>query len=467
LARYRFRKADVLLYLLTVAVANLALGYGLGMYLRRKRSKAAAAPLPAMSAGEEAAAVAATVQTAPLLPLDPSGTASLPGSPPLQAAAVATIASGRKPAQVAQELSAQWQQALREAAEGASFLEASIQIMRLEVGRYRERLVNVDGLLRKCLRNPKLEPLIVCVGELQEANDGWLRTQAEGIAALQAGGSQFSDMAAQGGGLAEILHEQTAQIEATCSDLERLDLRSDVGEASGRIIAEVCKLLDIAHRLRDRMLESMVNVLHQEQRLLALDPNRLVDAAAGVHNRLGLERMLAGWWDADPVRSRQASFALVDIDRLGRINEEHGPVVGDSAISHIGRRIGENLRRNRGFDVAGRLAGQTFAMFLADTAPQDVVLVVERIRQGVMANQFLFEGQDVELSVTCAIVEVGADDTSASLRQRAMQLLRGAKRAGRNLTLLQGPGGATVVEPPNCQVTSAIVRLDQDLPALV
>jgi hypothetical protein len=50
----------------------------------------------------------------------------------------------------------------------------------------------------------------------------------------------------------------------------------------------------------------------------------------------------------------------------------------------------------------------------------------------------------------------------ATLHQRAAQTLREAKRAGRNLTLLHTRAGATVVEPPVCEVKAGVVRLDEE-----
>jgi diguanylate cyclase (GGDEF)-like protein len=429
--------AAVLLYLLIVAAVNLAVGYCLAVLLGSSRSK-----------NEQAVAATQARVAHPAASID-----AVPAPKP--SAAPSPLAVDQIPTH--------WRGALEEAGEVRSFLEASVQIMRLEVGRYRDRLITIDGMLRKCLREPRYEPLITCVGELQEANEDWLRTQAEAMATLQAKGSQLGETAVMSASLGEILREQASQIETTSGNIELLDLQSDPKLAAARMIAEVCNLLDLAHRLRDRMLESLVSILHHDRRLMALDPERLMDAATGVYNRLGMERMLEGWWANDPARARQASFALVDVDRLGRINEEHGPLVGDRAINHLGRLVSEALRHNRGSDVAGRLGGQTFALFFGDTAPQNVVTALERIRQTMGANQFLSGQQEVPLHVTCGIIEVGAHDTSTTLCQRAMQTLRDAKRAGRDLTLWDGGSGAVVVEPPPCEVTADTVRLDRDL----
>ncbi len=424
----------MLLYLLIVSALNLAVGYGLALVVLRAKGGVAASPAPA-----------AVETTAPPPPAAPA------------------IAAEPAPAPFSlDELPQEWLPALQEAGEIRSLVEGSIHVLQSEAARYRDRLVEIDGVLRRCLREPQIELLIMCLGELQQANADWLEKQNQAVEVLQAKRGRHGDMNPISVGLEEILMEQTAQIETTCSNVKLLDLHSDVQAGAARLVSEVCKLLEMCHRLQDRLQESLLGVLMHGGRLMELNPQRLIDPATKIHNRLGLERMLGGWWADDPSRSRQATFALVDIDRLRRINEQWGPLIGDRLAAHVGRRIAQTLRSNRGFDVAGRLSGQTFAMFLGDTGPSNATVPLERIRQTIAAQRFLLGEQEIEVRVTCGIVEVHREDTTITLCQRAMQTLREAKRAGRNLTLLRTSTGVTVVEPPACQVRSQVVRLDEE-----
>jgi diguanylate cyclase (GGDEF)-like protein len=283
---------------------------------------------------------------------------------------------------------------------------------------------------------------------------------------LQTTRGRHPHLTALSASLEEVLAEQTAQIDTTCSNVKLLDLHSDVQAGAARLVGEICKLLELCHRLRDRLQDSLLGLLIHEGRLAGTERQRLIDPATNVYNRLGLERALAEWWKGDPTGSRKAAFALVDIDHLRRINEQWGPLVGERLAARVGRRIAQTLRSNRGFDVAGRLGGQTFAMFLGDTEPDKATIPVERVRQTVAAQRYLLGDQELEVRVTCGVVEVVGGDTTATLCQRAMQTLREAKRAGRNLTLLNTSAGVTVVEPPACDVRPQVVRLDEQEPAL-
>src|SRR5205823_10826334 len=126
-------------------------------------------------------------------------------------------------------------------------------------------------------------------------------------------------------------------------------------------------------------------IFERQGQLMEVEPRRLIDSATGLNNRLGLERVLAEW-TADPANSRRASFALMDIDRMGRVNEEHGPLVADRVIAEVGRLVTETLRRDRGFDAVARLSGQILAVFLGDTEAPNAGLALERVRQTIQAH---------------------------------------------------------------------------------
>ena len=61
-----------------------------------------------------------------------------------------------------------------------------------------------------------------------------------------------------GGLLEDILLDQQAQIETTCSNIDVLDFSTEVTVGCKRLIIEISKLLDMAHILRDRMQESLI-----------------------------------------------------------------------------------------------------------------------------------------------------------------------------------------------------------------
>gem|GEM_PF-4232910 len=126
--------------------------------------------------------------------------------------------------------------------------------------------------------------------------------------------------------------------------------------------------------------------------------------------------------------STPATLMLVGIDGLGQFNETNGPDAGDHAVCALTRTLREIVRPR---DVIGRINGDILAVWL-ETADQ--FTVSER------ANQICLHGlpllldtpSHLSLSVGFATRSARADETLASLTQRARLALRSAKMAGGN-----------------------------------
>ncbi len=363
--------------------------------------------------------------------------------------------------EVSEEIPEEWLDLLEEAGAGQSksFVEASVQVLRLEVGKYRELLITVDDRVRNCLRDPDEDEVAKLLEDLRTANQDWLKRQAEAAGHLSAKKDALGGFSKMGGLLEDILLEQQAQIETTCSNIDVLDFSTNLRAGCKRLIIEICKLLDMSHILRDRMHESLMAVMAAEGRLESLDKKLQIDGLTGLSNRTGLESIFCQWWLDDPNRKRQLSLILIDIDRLGKINERYGALTGDQLIGAFGKLIDDSLRKDRGFDRVARCEGQRFALVIGDTGPQNATSCVERIRQTIEASTFEIDGQEVEVTISCGVTEVGQQDTTDSLFDRLRKAVREAKRAGRNCTFLDSGEGPRAIEPPEYKIKPQVVRI--------
>lgn len=129
-------------------------------------------------------------------------------------------------------------------------------------------------------------------------------------------------------------------------------------------------------------------------------------------------------------RSDAGVLLIADADYFKRINDTYGHLNGDLALEMIAEAIKESVRDQ---DMAGRIGGEEFAIFVADAGLCDAKVVSERLRRAVEALPFTTScGADVPLTVS--IGGASTEDTSGvtELMRYADQCLYEAKRTGRN-----------------------------------
>jgi diguanylate cyclase (GGDEF)-like protein len=359
-----------------------------------------------------------------------------------------------------QELPQQWLESVPAAKECKSHVEGSVQALKLEVGSYRERLVDIDGAIRECLRSPNAEKLQFAVAQLRQVNSEWMHRQAEAAAYLMERRRFLGDLTSVRDRLDEVLQTQATQIETTCANVEMFNFRSSPMIGARRLMIEMRKLVDLSHALRDCMQELLLMILAREGRLDVIDKALQTDPLTGLRNRAGIETTIRKWWKDDIRRIRQVSVGMIDLDRFSSFVERYGTRVTDQLLSALARIVDDALKKCSGMDWCGRFGGQRFLIFWADTGPHAATGVIERLRQMITQTTFELPNGAIELTFSAAVSEVFPDDTTKSLFKRLNWTLREAKTAGRNRTFLFDGGAPTPVDAPQFDVRGKIARLD-------
>ncbi|MGH7297328.1 MAG: GGDEF domain-containing protein, partial [Polyangiaceae bacterium] len=127
---------------------------------------------------------------------------------------------------------------------------------------------------------------------------------------------------------------------------------------------------------------------------------------------------------------RQLSVLFVDIDFFNKVNDTHGPDVGDVVI----RGLGEVLKRQkRSTDVVARFGGEEFVVLCEQTDDKGAMLLAERIREELAKT--LFRTPSSAISVTCSIGVATMPEAGQAwdpLFKAADEALYVSKRSGRN-----------------------------------
>jgi diguanylate cyclase (GGDEF)-like protein len=99
--------------------------------------------------------------------------------------------------------------------------------------------------------------------------------------------------------------------------------------------------------------------------------------------------------------------------------------------------------------MAARFSGQRFLLLLPDVSPRDAATLVEKLRQTIEKSRFRHRGQEIRVTVSCAVTEASSADSPEALFARTEATLYEAKRYGRNRTFLHEGKYPTPVIPPS------------------
>lgn len=138
--------------------------------------------------------------------------------------------------------------------------------------------------------------------------------------------------------------------------------------------------------------------------------------------------------------SSPMAVLMIDIDHFKKVNDTHGHQAGDEALRHAAQLLTLSLRER---DIAARYGGEEFIVMLPDTAPQEALLVAERIRKTIAhAPAKLGETQTCALTLSIGLACFEPPATTPTLNELislADKALYASKGAGRNRTTLSAP----------------------------
>ncbi|MGY3902319.1 diguanylate cyclase [Aeromonas lusitana] len=163
----------------------------------------------------------------------------------------------------------------------------------------------------------------------------------------------------------------------------------------------------------------------------------------------------AGFWPAaqlmlDRLEQHKLPVAvcMLDLDNFKRINDNHGHEAGDSMLRAFTAAVRQHLRQG---DLFGRMGGEEFAVLLPNTARQQALEIVERLREAV-ARLGVQDGVGnpvrVTVSIGIACQRQGHVNLDRLLSQADKALYR-AKHNGRNRVEQHQEGEPDNANPPH------------------
>lgn len=125
------------------------------------------------------------------------------------------------------------------------------------------------------------------------------------------------------------------------------------------------------------------------------------------------------------------SIATLDLDNFKKINDQYGHAGGDAVLKSFTAILKNQLRKS---DLIGRIGGEEFALIFLDSAPNESLKVLEKIRLSSENNTISYMDMTIQYTVSIGVTTFTSSnpvDQQELLRQSDEALYK-AKGSGKN-----------------------------------
>ena len=186
--------------------------------------------------------------------------------------------------------------------------------------------------------------------------------------------------------------------------------------------------------------EQKRNMFRMQQKLQSLAKNAEEDPLTGLLNRRGLDRNLNIILPYSIRNKNLIALIILDIDHFKMYNDSYGHPEGDKCLKNIANVIKRTARRST--DIAARIGGEEFAVFIHGTKELEPVQLAEKIRANVEALRIKHSPSlgpaVVTVSVGVAAMCPQNMECMSELYSKADKALYTAKKHGRNVVVFEG-----------------------------
>jgi diguanylate cyclase (GGDEF)-like protein len=126
-----------------------------------------------------------------------------------------------------------------------------------------------------------------------------------------------------------------------------------------------------------------------------------------------------------------ASILVVDLDHFKKINDKFGHSCGDAVLESFGVIVKQIMRKG---DLAGRIGGEEFAFFLANTTQKDAAVFAQRLHKSIANALEVRDDCIVNYTISIGATCIDKSLDLAEALKRADKALYYVKDHGRNHT---------------------------------
>ena len=160
-----------------------------------------------------------------------------------------------------------------------------------------------------------------------------------------------------------------------------------------------------------------------------LKKESIFDPLTNCYNKKESEFLLERFFKEFLRYATPLSVLMLDIDHFKKVNDTYGHLAGDYVLKEVANVIKSTIRQS---DICGRFGGEEFLIILPNTKLSGAMKLAERLRNNIHNHKFIYNNQEIPLTVSIGITSASKSDSIYSIIQRADEALYEAKNKGRN-----------------------------------
>jgi diguanylate cyclase (GGDEF)-like protein len=126
----------------------------------------------------------------------------------------------------------------------------------------------------------------------------------------------------------------------------------------------------------------------------------LKDKLTGIYNMRFFVNFIQDEIKAAIKNQTDLALMMLDLDHFKNVNDTYGHGFGDTVLTSVAKTIGECLRKT---DYFFRYGGEEFLVMIAQTKPEIVLAIAERIRAAVEKNEIFNPEKNIPIRITISI----------------------------------------------------------------
>jgi diguanylate cyclase (GGDEF)-like protein len=197
-----------------------------------------------------------------------------------------------------------------------------------------------------------------------------------------------------------------------------------------------------------RTCEIMCNMLSSVLMKTQFEKLANFDGLTGLLNSRSIREELEKTFQRQKRKNiKLGAVVLADIDFFKKINDQHGHIQGDSVLQEVGRLFDASIRKH--LDVVGRYGGEEFLLIYEDSEREQVINIVERLRQTIDEHKFKkigangspLDGEYLHVTMSFGVAELNEHslENSKKILSMADSALYRSKENGRNRVTICEP----------------------------